>query len=138
MAGSINANGIMSFGNDLGGSVTIVPKSDTTTNYTVTIPDTTGTLSTQEWANSQDIGVGQTLQNVTSSRVINTTYTNSTGKPILLMLYGVTNTSRYVTINGTKFQWCGGVVTASTLVSFIIQNGATYNVSSFDYWFEQR
>ncbi len=42
---TINSNGSMAFGNTLGGSVTIVPKNDTTTNYTVTIPDVTAQVA---------------------------------------------------------------------------------------------
>ena len=42
---TINANGTMAFGNALGGSVTIVPKNDTATNYTVTIPDVTAQVA---------------------------------------------------------------------------------------------
>jgi hypothetical protein len=42
---TINANGTMSFGNALGGSVTIVPKNDTSTNYTIDIPDASGTVA---------------------------------------------------------------------------------------------
>jgi hypothetical protein len=42
---TINSNGTMVFGNTSGGSVTIAPKNDTATNYTLTIPDVDGTLS---------------------------------------------------------------------------------------------
>lgn len=42
---TINSNGLMAFGNALGGSVTIVPKNDTATNYTVTIPDVTAQVA---------------------------------------------------------------------------------------------
>ena len=42
---TINSNGTMAFGNALGGSVTIVPKNDTATNYTVTIPDVTAQVA---------------------------------------------------------------------------------------------
>ena len=42
---TINANGTMVFGNTLGGSVTIAPKNDTTTNYTLSIPDVTAQVA---------------------------------------------------------------------------------------------
>lgn len=48
-----------------------------------TYADTKITLAT---ANSYDIGVGQTWQNVTASRAFGVTYTNTTGKPIVLMI----------------------------------------------------
>jgi len=42
---TINSDGSMAFGNALGGSVTIIPKNDTATNYTVTIPDVTAQVA---------------------------------------------------------------------------------------------
>jgi hypothetical protein len=42
---TIKYDGTMVFGNTLGGSVTIAPKNNTSTNYTLTIPDISGTLS---------------------------------------------------------------------------------------------
>jgi hypothetical protein len=42
---TINSNGTMVFGNSAGGSVTIAPKNNTSTNYTLSIPDTSGTLA---------------------------------------------------------------------------------------------
>ncbi|MCI4436955.1 MAG: hypothetical protein JHC33_09135 [Ignisphaera sp.] len=41
---TINSNGTMVFGNSNGGSVTIAPKNDTAKNYTITIPDTSGSV----------------------------------------------------------------------------------------------
>ena len=46
---------------------------------TLTLPTTTGTVA----LTSQVIGVSQTTSNLTASRALNTTYTNSTGKPIV-------------------------------------------------------
>ena len=42
---TINSNGTMVFGNTLGGSVTIAPKNDTATNYTLSIPDVTAQVA---------------------------------------------------------------------------------------------
>lgn len=82
------------------------------------------------------IGVGQTLQLVTGSRALATTYTNSTGKPILVHFYG-TNAAATgsvctwaVTINGNSF--ASGVSLAGYSghnVSFIVPAGNTYSVS---------
>jgi hypothetical protein len=46
---------------------------------TITLPTTTGTMA----LTSQVIGISQTTSDVTASRSLNTTYTNSTGKPIV-------------------------------------------------------
>lgn len=53
-------------------------------NNTLTSTSTTQALTAAQGKvlNDQAFGVGQTWQNVTSSRAINTTYTNTTGKPI--------------------------------------------------------
>ena len=40
-------------------------------------------------AGSEMLGVGQTWQDVTSTRSVGTTYTNTTGKPIQVSVYGV-------------------------------------------------
>jgi hypothetical protein len=45
---TINANGTMVFGNASGGSVTIAPKNNTSTNYTLTIPDVGGSVAMGE------------------------------------------------------------------------------------------
>ncbi|PVZ89973.1 hypothetical protein C9426_00910 [Serratia sp. S1B] len=37
--------------------------------------------------NAQDFGVGQTWQNLTASRVVETSYTNTTGKLIIIKVY---------------------------------------------------
>jgi hypothetical protein len=87
---------------------------------------------------TQDVGgVGtgsQTWQNVTASRVDGTTYTNTTGKPILVNLQGYTNSAGAAGVTGT----CNGLIVAQTqpyaaggayggFVSFIVPNGATYS-----------
>lgn len=41
-------------------------------------------LRLSEWANSRVLGVNQTWQNVLGSRVANTNYTNTTGRPIVV------------------------------------------------------
>jgi hypothetical protein len=45
---TINSNGTMVFGNVLGGSVTIVPTNNTSTNYTLTIPNVSGSMAMGE------------------------------------------------------------------------------------------
>lgn len=105
-------------------------------------------VATQAFANSYDLGVGQTWQDVTGSRGAGATYTNSTGKPIMIGLQCTpsgTNGYLNLTINSlilTSFvkQYNGG--TSSMWATAIIPNGSTYNVStitsSLTSWFELR
>lgn len=74
------------------------------------------------------IGVGQTWQN--PSRAIGTTYTNSTGKPIVATVSytcSAANSVQGFLINGATV-YSGGVNTAGSSGGFslIIPNGATY------------
>jgi hypothetical protein len=78
------------------------------------------------------IGMGQTWQNVTGSRVFSTTYTNSTGRPIQLVIdyssAGAGSVFLTVTIAGAAVV-CGytaPTVGARTVATVIVPNGATY------------
>jgi hypothetical protein len=55
---TINVNGTMAFSNPNGGSVTIIPKNDTATNYTINIPDVSGTLATQSYVLTNGVPSG--------------------------------------------------------------------------------
>ncbi len=97
---------------------------------TLTLPATTGTVA----LTNQVIGVGQTWQNVTGSRAIGTLYTNSTGKPIEVIvactgngtngLFGVTLNSAVTVYSPSTYG--GGVWTS---MSFIVPDGNTYQLS---------
>lgn len=88
-------------------------------------------------ANTYDLGVGQTWQNVTASRALGVTYTNSTGKPIILMASVTVNASGIiltisvfgVSAGRSDSAYSGGALLAA---SAVIPNGATYayNLSS--------
>lgn len=78
----------------------------------------------------------QTIQNMTSSRSLGTTYTNSTGRPIIVM-YGViansvARTNQEAIVNGNiKVAQCasyGG--DPGTGMTFIVPAGSTYYISS--------
>ena len=86
-------------------------------------------------ADLKEIGVGQTWQDVTASRVADTTYTNSTGKPILV------NVSTASTTAGSYATAIVGVVTLKgsvggsgggwyPYISFVVPNGITYSCSN--------
>lgn len=84
------------------------------------------------------IGVGQTWQNFTSARALNTTYTNSTGKPIMIAVHSSCSaaiTGLRLWVDSVWVQgydgWTNGSGTCSiAYVSGIIPNGATYRVTS--------
>jgi hypothetical protein len=95
------------------------------------------------------IGSGQTWTNMTASRALSTTYTNSTGKPIMIAVYGSLGAGAFAPISvsvngGTAFVFGAGdspsgqTHGASTV---IIPVGATYNVTAsltLNSWWELR
>lgn len=121
----------------------------------LTSPGTSGNVLTSNgsaWTSSAPtyFGIGQTWTDVTSSRLFGTTYTNSTGKPIALMVYAaagsVSATELRISINGGSVFWFGlntnsggGVGAVGTI---IIPVGATYNVTAstgtLSSWYELR
>ena len=96
--------------------------------YTQTMPNATGTIA----LTSDVIGVGQTWQS--PSRAIGTTYTNSTGKPIMVAVSytnSAGNSVQGLIINGATV-YAGGVQVTGTASGFalIVPNGATYVTTS--------
>ena len=99
------------------------------------------------------LGVNQTWQNVTGSRVSGTTYTNSTGKPIFVSIQAAPSASggAYldVFINGVSLGYFGqgsGVSPNTVYASFwtvVVPSGDTYKATtagsiSIGNWFELR
>jgi len=89
------------------------------------------------------IGINQTWQNVLASRSDNVTYTNSTGKPIMVAV------SYNASSNGNDEFYVNGVKIASNVLpggeditmTFIVPDGDTYKANtsnSFRSWFELR
>jgi hypothetical protein len=74
------------------------------------------------------VGAGQTWQSVT--RAIGTTYTNSTGKPIMVAITvtcNAGNTVQGLTINGVAvYAGAVNVLGAGAGFALIVPNGATY------------
>lgn len=90
----------------------------------------------------QGLGVNQTWQNVTASRALGTTYTNSTGKPIMIRVNknNVANTGWSMFVNGVVVAIVNGYGTGNG-ASVIVPNGATYSadtVNALLSWFELR
>ena len=101
-------------------------------------------------ADLKEIGVGQTWQDVTVSRVVGTTYTNTSGKPIFVQIYclmAVANVNWGITVDGARRSgqrtdaWSAN---SRNTVQAIIPNGSTYSVSAtigsitLDTWHELR
>jgi hypothetical protein len=83
------------------------------------------------------IGVGQTWQNVSGSRAINTTYTNTTGRPIVVNAWGDGNVFGDVNIQIFVNSLLVDVAMASEgssgggvgNISAIVPSGATYLIN---------
>lgn len=99
----------------------------------------------------QQIGVGQTWQNVIASRAASTTYTNNTGKPILVAISAnrINSTQRIILIinvDGTNIlrnysQDSAGSNQMYAGTSFIVPSGSTYSLiadGTVDIWMELR
>ena len=79
-------------------------------------------------------GVGQTLQTLTGSRALNTTYTNSTGRPIYVIVYATsTNTAMALgaMLNSIQVAQVGvAILGAAITQSLIVPNGVTYSIAA--------
>jgi microcystin-dependent protein len=88
--------------------------------------------------NEVGIGVGQTWQNVTSTRTQGVTYTNQTSKPIQVSIYcqvqGINQASMTLTVGGVIVATMGHNTAGYNLGSYqtltaIVPTGTTYSVS---------
>jgi|GEM_PF-2878956 len=97
---------------------------------------------------SQEIGVNQTWQDVTASRSAGVTYTNTTGKPIMVCIgqaYGTTGDA-YFYVDGLFIRvFTEATTTTSNGGSFIVPSNSTYSFTktsgigtAFNLWFELR
>jgi hypothetical protein len=106
-------------------------------NGNMVAPSTSGNLLTSNgttWQSSAPLGVGlgQTWSDQTTNRVAGTTYTNSTGKPIVFTVSGIStaaSASIYGYVNGVFLVFGSSSAGANTLVAgftLVVPNGATY------------
>lgn len=101
-------------------------------------------FATTAFVRASGFGVGQTWQNLTGSRAIGTTYTNSTGKPIEVSV-STTNSSNAstiaVTVAGVLIINDASSAGVCGVACFSVPDGATYSVASaksLNLWAELR
>jgi hypothetical protein len=92
---------------------------------------TGGTTVNAASTNLGIIGVGQTWQDVSGSRAVGTTYTNSTGKPIMVAVTytcSSANTVQGLTISGASVYAAAiqALANYASGFSLMVPNGATY------------
>jgi hypothetical protein len=126
-ASTLSANAVL-LGNGTSALQTVAPS---TSGNVLTSNGTTWTSATP----AGGIGIGQTWQDVTGSRALGTTYTNSTGKPIMvavsLQVNGAFNFSS-ATVGGVTVAQFGSSDSQNTdrnTVSFIVPNSTTYSIT---------
>lgn len=106
-------------------------------------PSVNTSAARKAYVDGQDIGIGQSWQNVTGSRAHSTIYTNATTSPIQVAIRGNGDVDVQVSVTGS-----GGWVPVATLPNtsrqtspFIVPPGHSYRVngtSTIDYWSELR
>ena len=105
----------------------------TNTNQALTAAQGKVLKDTLDTAVSSSFGVDQTWQNMTSSRVSGTTYTNSTSRTIELYIQTGVNGSS-VTVDGSVLPTHG-----SSMIQLVVPSGKTYSYGgSFGAWLELR
>lgn len=81
------------------------------------------------------LGVGQTWQNMAASRAINTTYTNSTGRPIVIAVsasLSTVNSTLWVNVNGSPIGFSSGNYAVNGWCAaqpVLVPSGATYSTT---------
>jgi hypothetical protein len=102
--------------------------------------------STSTWvasaAGDVGIGVNQTWQDMTSQRIAGTTYTNTTGRTITVIVGGAVGVSATwtFTVDGILFTYAitGGSFGSGSSHTCPIPAGSTYSASNFAKWLELR
>ena len=147
MAIVISGNGIDMGGNPVSNASQIDGVVINENNESVATENLVNTKTTLAEANSYDLGVGQTWQNVGTNRSFGVNYTNNTGKPIVVSVTVINTTtgSSYLMLYINGYPVIGVLGYGNTYtysVNAIVPNGAVYNVPVDDYnltqWYELR
>lgn len=102
-----------------------------------------------QWTKAMSLGWDQTWQDVSASRAIGTTYTNSTNKPIFVSIsfFSNANSQLLTYVDGVVLSRDGSAASTDfpyTSSKFIVPAGSTYSVNTFagtntiNYWAELR
>ena len=109
------------------------PVMEVAANGTVSLPKVVqATVTGQPVTYDQTFGVGQTWQDVTASRALGVTYTNSTGKPIQVSFYagGSADQTQYIMDIGGIVHIMGfGTGYDAGNFNLIIPTGVSYSIS---------
>ena len=92
------------------------------------------------------IGIGQSWQDVSGSRTLNTNYTNSTGRPIMVAISTTSGATYDINVGGVKIANGGEsasfVGSVEQTKSFIVPDGDSYQISGtgviISHWAELR
>ena len=115
-------------------------------NNTLTSTSTTQALTAAQGKalSGTMFGVNQTTQNMTSSRRINTTYTNSTGRPIFVFIttYDIYEYTQVI-LDGESSGQIDSSIVMNQWVSFMVRVGGTYRIDApvdfaINKWLETR
>lgn len=91
---------------------------------------TAGTTGLEVATAGQMLGVGQSWQDLTASRAVNTSYTNTTGKPIVVAVRMAISAvaAAQIVINGvTIIGQSQGSVGVGAFIEAVVPAGATYS-----------
>jgi hypothetical protein len=124
----------------IGGNAATATNATNATNATTSTTQSNGnnstSIATTAYVQNMGLGWGQSWANVTGSRSAGTTYTNSTGKPIVVVIgIGDDNQSAYIYVNGVATAKFGYQISATT----VVPNGSTYYIDggvTFGLWSE--
>ena len=139
VAAKANPDGTISLINKAGASTSISSAGLFSNTLTSTATDRALTaaqgkvLQDSKVSYAASLGWNQTYQDVSASRVAGTTYTNSTGSPIFVMVSPpeAVNKSVSPVVDGVTLGYAdtGGSYIDMSTTSFIVPNGSTYSVT---------
>jgi hypothetical protein len=86
-------------------------------------------LANKTYVDGQAIGVGQSWVNVTGSRTSATTYTNNTGKPIMVSVSTTSTSNVSVYVSGVTIASHDTANAGPFNHSFVVPDGTTYSMT---------
>lgn len=96
----------------------------------VPTPTANNQAASKGYADDVSIGVGQAWLDLTSSRNVNQTYTNTTGKPIMVSTENNTSGDVTYVVGGVEIAASADVAGTRIPFSFIVPNGVTYRINA--------